>query len=349
VKSLQLDISFSRDYFTHHGGVPYQRAYFEDVAVRVETDRQAKRFLHERFGDIGLGIPDPAPVLQLGYDDTLNTTLLFGGELRVESGVSWTPPGHLELEAIDSLAVPAVEDTWPHTQFLAQYGEATRRFGAGSVRPPVPHGILEQALDLCGDAFLVELVDRPERAGRLLDVLAETVIRSKEFWDTKCFGTVRKGLSLGGCSTTMLSAQMVSDMLLPRYERIARRFGDAFICACGPTTQHLENWARIPHVRYVRCGWGTDLGLAARRLKGRHVKASLDVTRAATLPADAFVEDVSHVLESLRDVDDVSVLLIHASRETPDENVRRLAETVFAFARAHSIAIAPSGTCRPGA
>lgn len=343
MKSLELDISFGRDYFDCHCGPQYERSYFDDVAVRVETDMRAKSILYERFGDIGLGEPDPQPVLQLGYDDTLNVTLMFGGELRIEGGVSWIEPGCLDVEAIDSLGVPGIESTWPHTQYLEQFDEGVRRYGPGAVRPPVPHGVLEQALDLCGDTFLTEMLERPERAGHLLDVLAETVIRVKEFWDVKCFGSVQAGLSLGGCSATMLSPQMVSDLLAPRYERIAGHFGDAFICACGPTTQHLNTWARIPGVRYVRCGWGTDLREAARVLKDHHVKASLDVVRAATLPAAEFAEDIRNILETLSGVDYVSILLIHAAQNTPDDNIRRLAQTVRTFAQQNGVELDAGG------
>ena len=307
------------------------------METRVEADARAARFLHERFGDIGLGEADPAPTLQLGYDDTLNVTLMFGGEPRIRGGVSWVETGQLDIQRIDGLAAPDVANTRPHARFLEQFDEGVKRFGADAIRPPRPHGVLEQALDLCGDAFLVELIERPARAGRLLDVLADTVIRVKEFWDLKCFGEVRPGLSLGGCSTTMLSPQVVAAALVPRYARIAGRFGEAFICACGPATQHLENWARVPDARYVRCGWGTDLVRAARILGDRHINASLSVTRAAGLSADAFADDVHSVLDALADVDHVSLLLINAAQDTPDENVRRLVETARSFAGSRSI------------
>ena len=345
MKTLELDISFSRDYFTRHFGMTFERDYFEDVGVRAETDMKMKRALHGRFGDIGLGEAHPQPMAQLGYDDTLNVALMFGGELRVEGGLSWIEPGSLDVKAIDSLKAPNIATTWPHTRLLAQYDEAVRRFGPESACPPVPHGVLEQALDLCGDDFLVEMAANPERAGRLLDVLAETTIRVKEFWDRKCFGEVRNGLSLGGCSTTMLSSEMVAKLLAPRYERIASHFGDAFLCCCGVTTQHLPTWARIEDVRYVRCGWGTDLTAAARLLPHKHVKAALDVVRAAELSPDELEKDVRYILNTLSDVDCVSVLLIHASQETPDDNVRRLAQTVFDFADRNGIPLNDTATC----
>lgn len=37
MKTVELDISFSRDYFTRHFGLTYERDHFEDAAVRAET------------------------------------------------------------------------------------------------------------------------------------------------------------------------------------------------------------------------------------------------------------------------------------------------------------------------
>lgn len=349
MKTLELDISFGRDYFARHFGLKYESAYFDDVAVRAETDMRGRQALHDRFGDLGLGAADPEPVVQLGYDDTLNVTLMFGGRLCMGAGISWVEPGFLDMDAVDSLQVPDVASTWPHTRFLEQYDEAARRFGSRCVRPPAPHGILEQGLDLCGDSLLAEMASNPARAARLFDVLAETVVRVKEYWDRLCFGEVRPGLSLGGCSTTMLSGPMVAALLAPRYVRIARHFGTAFLCTCGVTTQHLETWAGLRGVRSVRCGWGTDLERAAQALRHRHVKASLDVSRAAELSPAAVAADTRWMLDTLWCVDHVSVLLIHASDRTPDANVRRIAETVFAFADERNVTLNGTQNCQPPA
>ena len=70
-------------------------------------------------------------------------------------------------------------------------------------------------------------------------------------------------------------------------------------------------------------------------LKHHHVKAALDVVRAAELSAADIQEDTQHIMTTLEPVNNLSVLLIHASEKTPDENVRRIAETVFAFSNDH--------------
>ncbi|MDP6355843.1 MAG: uroporphyrinogen decarboxylase family protein [Planctomycetota bacterium] len=334
---VQVNVSFSRDYFRRHFEVEFGKAYFEDVRTRATTDREVQLLLGQRFGDYGLGHVDPPFTYQLGYDDTLNITLMFGGELKYASDLTWVDPGFLPISLVRDLQPPVIEETWPHTRFLEQYNEAAGIYGPQSILPPVPHGILEAATDMCGEAFLRAMATRPQEAHHLLDVLTETVIALKEFWDVKCFGQVRKGLSLGGCSTTMLSPKMVEVFLVPRYSRIADHFKEAFICNCGISDHNLKNFLAVKQARFIRAGWGSDLSQFARLAKDRHVKASLSVVRAATLPCQQFGADVTYILETLREVDEVSVLLIHAGADTPDDNVKVVFNTVHEFAARHGI------------
>lgn len=270
---------------------------------------------------------------------------MFGGKLQIGGSVSWIVPGVLSVDAIETVKRPRIEDTWPNTKFLEQYDQAVDLFGPQSVRPPLVHGILESALELCGQDFLEDLLNEPRRAEYLLDVLTESIIAIKEYWDRKVFGQVSKGLSLGGCSTVLLSPELVRQYLVPRYSRIANHFGDAFLCSCGLSTNNLANFAAIEGIRYVRVGWGTDLALAAELLANRHIKVSLSVVRAASESPDQIEADVLQALEAMGPVDKVSLLLIHAGTNTPDVNVRRIAETAFAFAQRNGIELKDTPSC----
>ena len=259
--------------------------------------------------------------------------------------ISWIEPGFFSSDAVGTIKTPDIKNTWPHTQFLEQYNKAVELFPKQSVRPPVAHGILEIAMDMRGAAFLEELLLDPKTAERLLDVLTETVIATKEFWDIKCFGKKQKGPALGSCSTTMLSPEIVRRFLVPRYSRIASYFGDGFLCSCGPSTQNLENFAAVEDARYVRVGWGTDLEAAANVLKNKHIKATLDTVRAVNLTADEFEKDIKHILKTLESIDNISVLLIHAGAETPDENICRIVEIVRTFADDRGVELKDTPSC----
>ena len=348
MKSIECDITFSRAYYSRHFGTAFGERYFQDILYRAETDQGRSRELYGKFSDAGLGDPDPVPAARLGYDDTLNVSLIFAGEqaLRLESDYTWIEPC-LTLDEAQNLQVP--EDmgrVWPHSRFLEEYGRAASALGKENILPPSVHGILETALDLRGSEFLVDLMVEPARADRFLEILTDTVISVKEYWDRKCFGDVQKGVALGSCSTTMLSKKVVADHLVSRYERIASRFGDGFLCSCGVSTQNLENFASIGGVRYVRNGWGTDFEKTARVLKNFHVKAGLDVVRAASLSPVELERDVLHLLTTLEPVDAVSILLINAGDDVPDENIRKIVHTVVRFARDRGIGLSDSGSCK---
>ena len=245
MKTLELDVTFTRDYFTKKAGLRFDESYFEDMEIRCKTDQAAKKCLYYWFADLGLGDSNPAPSVRLGYDDTLNLSLMYGGELSVNGGVAWVHPGFLSWDKVDSVECPDIPHTWPQTLFLEQYEKAVKKYGRSAVKPPRPHGIFEIALDMFGEKLLEAFLLEPERVEHALDAITETVIRFKEFWDIRFFGKPQKNLSLGGCSTTTISSDAFNRFLLPRYQRIAGHFGDAFICACGIVTQHLESFSPI--------------------------------------------------------------------------------------------------------
>ena len=151
MERLEIDISFSRAYYSKRFGLRYEKDYFDNPKVRCETDQQARRGLFELFGDLGLGQENPPPVVRLGWDDTLNITLMFGGELRVAGGVAWITPGFLDLAEVDRLCVPDIATSWLHTRFLQHYEQAPAN-SDWTILPPKPHGILESALEMCGEA-----------------------------------------------------------------------------------------------------------------------------------------------------------------------------------------------------
>ena len=346
MKTLDVDITFTRDFLSRKFGIPFDSSYFENIIARSEIDRRVQMDLYRTFGDVGLGVLDPKPEARLGYDDTLNISLMFGGELRINSGVSWVESGFYSRENISDLTQPPIAETWPNTLFLDQYELAKNHLGKNRVYPPRPHGIFEIALDMFGEGFLEDFYLQPDRVDFALDVLTATVVASKEFWDRKCYGRIQKNLSLGGCSTTMLSPGLFRRFLMPRYAKIAHHFKDAFICACGKTTQHLQAFSEIEDACCIRVGWGTDLNRTASVLAGKHVKAGLHVVRIAASSETEVEKDVAYVLNRLKPVPNVSLLLIHAGAETPEKNIRALVQSVLAFAEENDVEIRDTASCR---
>ncbi len=58
---IPLGVGFYPDWFYTHYGISFGKDYYFDPEVRVAARMEIDRRLHERFGDVGLGSPDPQP------------------------------------------------------------------------------------------------------------------------------------------------------------------------------------------------------------------------------------------------------------------------------------------------
>ncbi len=61
------------------------------------------------------------------------------------------------------------------------------------------------------------------------------------------------------------------------------------------------------------------------------------MARTASVTPDELKADVTYILSALTHVDEVSLLLINASQEMPDENVHCLVETAREYARRNGV------------
>ena len=58
---IPLGVGFYPDWWNKHYGISYDRNYYFDPETRIAARLEMDRRLYERFGDVGLGDPDPKP------------------------------------------------------------------------------------------------------------------------------------------------------------------------------------------------------------------------------------------------------------------------------------------------
>ncbi len=330
-KQTKVYVSFCREYYRTHFGkfFNFDKDYFLNIDKRIEIDTAQEKKLYQRFGHLGLGSPDPELRAHLGFDDTLNITAMFGGKVSFTSNYSWLEPNTLiSEEGVKNLKVPKIEESWPQTIFIEQFDKCAKTYGTEMIRTPTLHGVMESALDLRGEDFLVDLLQRPHLAEKLLDVLTETVVRLKEFWDKKKYRKVRRGIPLGGCSITVLSPQSFRNYILPRYNFLTHRFGGGYLCACGPDTHLLGSLRYLEDCDVYRLGWETDFRKARQLLGNRHIRATLDPMRTSRGEPEQVEKDVARLLKEAGDPGALSLCLVNAAAETPEENITTIYSTV---------------------
>jgi hypothetical protein len=225
--------NFMPSWWYRNYGLEYGERMVFDPDYRVETHRAMRRLMHERFGALGLGEADPAPCAVPPDWGNAVTPALVGCEV-VYPPDNYPVGRHLPEDRLDALAVP--DDLWsafPYREIARQVEYLNRRLG-GDAKPWIPiRGVLNEAVILRGDAFFLELLAEPERAGRLLRFSADLILRQLQVNGGGCMVT--------NCTVPLVGPGTYEEQVLPFDHYIAERCrgqrGDFSICTAARSTR----------------------------------------------------------------------------------------------------------------
>ena len=178
---LPVELVFNPRWWHQTAGIAFDQAFYLDAPARIRHDVTMRRVLYERYGDIGLGEPDPQPRPVIGSPYVAGgfaIPALLGAEIRFAPDAAPQPlPVSLttdEIAALDKLDYTA---RWPVQELLVWTLEAEYGYVVGDVSTD---GLLNAAYHLYGqDLFLV--YGAPERVARLLDLIGGTIIDALAF------------------------------------------------------------------------------------------------------------------------------------------------------------------------
>lgn len=267
-------------------GFDLSERYYLDPVFRLSQDRMAAAWALERYPEIDAYIEagefaasQPPAVRVGGLQPYLIITALFGASI-----LYWRDREPTILEEplkgvadLSSIEVPAIA-TNPFIRFLLeQLAEMQVRFaGKMTVLPPFfwddsgwafVHAPFTTAYKLRGEEFLIELQTNPEGAYHLIDVAAQTTSRLIDLFSTQA-GIEVRGIHLGDCAATLVSARHYRQFAIPALERLMEKYGPGRLHSCGPSTHLLPALQEIKGVEQFQLGWDTDL-FAARRHLGK--------------------------------------------------------------------------------
>jgi len=186
---------------------------------------------------------DLLPHVAINHLGNAVLTSMFGAAQFMPEGssaslqdVGPTPlPVFSAIEETEGLALPSLDaGIMPQVRRLVQYYRE-RLPKWVHVVAPMPSGPFSTALELRGFDFLMDMVERPDLAARLIETCArlqvevETDIRrlTGEPLDRHVsnFGVMGAGLRLGDDSMVNLSPAMIRDFCLPAFDLVNRRMG----------------------------------------------------------------------------------------------------------------------------
>ena len=237
-----------------------------------------ERALYERWGQYGLGachdrdLPQIGPVhLAAGYI----LAAMFGCRIEYfkDSSPQVMPAGLPRLEV--SREAPFASGAFRRYEALLEslkgrFGYVTGDIGWG--------GLLNTALDLRGQEFLLDLLDVPGDAARFVGDLAAVIERFLRHM-AQATGTTSISVNRtlrhipeavylhSECSNVMISTQTYEQFFLPFDVAWSRRLRPFGIHHCGADPHRFaQSYAKIPHLDFLDVGWGGDVPLLRQHL-----------------------------------------------------------------------------------
>ena len=165
-KHVPLGVGFYPDWWLENHGIAFGREYYYNPDYRVEVQTRMQKALHDRFGDVGMGNPDPPPRPLITFGMVM-LPALFGCEIVFkDDALPWAMPLNLSKADCDALARPNLTQASPMKEMLAQVEHLKSKYGrvVGDINVT---GVQNLALKLRGDELYIDYFEDPEFAHRL--------------------------------------------------------------------------------------------------------------------------------------------------------------------------------------
>ncbi|MCX7426381.1 MAG: hypothetical protein NTW96_12255 [Planctomycetia bacterium] len=344
---LPVDIVLHPSWWFHHEGITFDEDCFFHPARRVEVERKMERALFERWGQFGLGRQhaEDRPVVGAVH---LAAGWLISEMLGCRVEYLEDSPPRVVAANVDSLEVK------PGAAFA---GPAYRRFTnlADSLRTRFGHlegdvnwgGVLNTALDLRGERFLMDLLESPDAAARFTSGIAEVIER---FTSEMARATGTTSISVNRnvrhfakpvflhseCSHVMISTDLYERLLMPydvAWSQRRRPFGIHY-CGADPH-RYAESFARLPHLDFLDVGAGGDVAVLRRHLPRTFLNLRYSPVDIVDQTPEAIRENVRRLVRASDNPWLTGVCVINMDHRVRDEQITAVFEEVRSLREAY--------------
>jgi uroporphyrinogen-III decarboxylase len=344
---LPLEVVFNPNWWHHAAGISFDEAFYLDADTRMRNDVTMRRVLYERYGELGLGEAEPLPRPMIGSLHVAGGFVipaLLGARIRfaVDAApqpepLNWTPA---QVEALEK---PDWRQAWPLRQIVADMDALEAKHGrlVGDLNTD---GLLNAAYHLYGEQLYLDFYQAPQRARRVLEIIAELIIdvalyvRSRtgscSISVNRMVAHVNPGMFLhANCSVQMISPASYRAMHLPVEQAMARRIGPFGIHHCGDNTHRIAPaYAELP-LAYLEVGWGSDVAACRRALPDAFLNLRLSPVRMLQCKPREIAEDTEGLLRAAGPLERVGICCINMDHGTPDDNLWAMFEVIERYRR----------------
>jgi len=272
--------SVSFGWLHEHGGFTFDEPYFLDPEVRLEREQRIHAFVAQRFPDVPIYNIEAhlvqvegrrQPVALVG---ALQPNLILGAAVGAkfvfadDKDPDITPTPLADLTDPESLERIDWVRTWPIDLLLEQVHRMRETHGrTHQIIPPffwdttgraTIHGILTTAQKLVGQRIFMHLLDAPGFVRDLFEWITDAYISLIRMFAQAADIEVT-GLHIGDCSLCMVGPEQFTEFVLPRVNKLARRFGAVRFHSCGNVDHLLPAFQPIENMTILNVGSGTSV------------------------------------------------------------------------------------------
>ena len=302
---------------------------------------EIEKRLYERFGDVGLGNPDPEPKPLITFGMVMLPTV-FGCEIVYkDDALPWAMPLNLSEDEIMKLEVPDILRSYPMTEMIKQIEYLKEKYG-GVVGDINTTGVQNLALKIRGDQLYFDFYENSELCRHLLKVCTESIIQLFEF-NHKTTGTGAIDVTpmcdpklyvFPNCTAEQISLETYESHILEYDNQVADACHPVGIHHCGSVDEVLDGYAKVHHLEFIEIGFGSDVK-RTREVFGPDVAVNARIS--PVLMKNGTTEEIAAEVRRLIDngdpLENFSIDTVGLTYGTPDENVRTALKTASEYGR----------------
>ncbi len=311
MSQITISGTLSKGWMTGAIGVAFGRDYYFDPDTRYDVDCRCNEYAAQQFPGMRLFYSES----NLGQIDYWGANqILIGGIqpnmiLGMLLGADFVPNDHHDaditpgcLAGKDLADLPAVESLLDH-ELTRLFDEQIRRILADSQRQlrPIPpffwdasgratiHGVMTSAQKFLGETIFMDMMTEPRRALEIMSWIGDAFIVLCEHFSHVANLPITS-VHVGECSACMVSPQLIEQFVAPVTSEIGERLGPVRLHSCGPSTNHLDAFAKIKTLGSLNLGGDTSIR-RVRQIFGKEMLISV-----SPLPKDMSAETTDPIL-----------------------------------------------------
>ncbi len=349
---LPLELVFNPHWWHRTAGISFDEPFYLDIETRQQADIVMRRMLHQRFGELGLGEAEPQPRPIIGSQHVAGGFVipaLLGAKIRFSADAAPQPyPLHLTPQQVEDFAIPDFHSAWPMKQLIAQMdaleAEHNHRSNGRQGQPRLvgdlnTDGLLNAAYHLYGQELFSDMFLQPQRAARLLELIANLIIEVATYVRQRtgsCSISVNRMVAQvdeciflhANCSVPMISPHIYRQLHLPVEKRMAEALAPFGIHHCGGNLEKYAAAYAELNPAFVDVGWGSDVAACRQLLPNAFFNLRLSPVRMLTCTPQEIAADTERLLLAAGPLEQAGVCCINMDYGTPDDNIFAMSEVV---------------------